>query len=68
MTGLLGTNGYDANQGDSAGITPLAWAVRGGQGEAVVLLLRQEAANPDKPDNTGKTPLLLVAIYGRTQW
>jgi len=67
MTGLLGTNGYDTNQGDSTSITPLAWAVRGGQREAVDLLLRQEAANPDKPDNTGKTPLSWAAMKGYEQ-
>jgi len=43
MTSLLGMNGCGANKGDSAGITPLAWAVRGGQSDAVELLLRQEA-------------------------
>jgi len=64
MTNLLGMNGCDANQGDSAGITPLSWAVRGGQGEAVELLLRHEAVNPDKPDNCGSTPLSWAAIAG----
>ena len=63
MTGLLG-NGCDANQGDSAGITPLSWAVRGGQGSAVDVLLRQGAVNPDKPDNCGKTPLWWAAKDG----
>ena len=64
MTGLLGISGCDANQGDSAGITPLAWAVRSGQGDAVELLLRQKVVNPDKPDNSGKTPLSWAAIGG----
>ena len=64
MTGLLGISGCDANQGDSAGITPLAWAVRGGQGDVVELLLRQKVVNPDKPDNGGKTPLLWAAMKG----
>ena len=31
------------------------------------LLLRQEAANPDKPDNTGKTPLSWAAMKGYEQ-
>ena len=64
MTGLLGISGCDANQGDSAGITPLAWAVRGGQGDVVELLLRQKVVNPDKPDNSGKTPLSWAAFKG----
>ena len=64
MTRLLGISGCDANQGDSAGITPLAWAAWGGQREAVELLLRQGAVSPDKPDNEGRTPLLLAAIGG----
>ena len=64
MIGLLGMNGCDANQGDSAGITPLAWAVRGGQGDAVELLLRQEAVDAEKPDNHGNTPLWWAARNG----
>ena len=64
MTVLLGTEGHDANQGDSAGITPLIWAVRGGQGEAVDLLLRQEVVNAGKPDNHGNTPLWWAARNG----
>jgi len=64
MTSLLGMNGCDSNQGDSAGITPLIWAVRGGEPEAVDLLLRQEAVNPDKPDNCGNTPLWWAAKGG----
>jgi len=65
MTGLLGMNSCDANRGDSAGITPLIWAVRGGEPEAVELLLRQEAVSPDKPDNWGITPLSWAAMNGR---
>ena len=64
MTSLLGMNGCGANQGDSAGISPLAWAVRGGQGEAVELLLRQGVVNPDKRDNCGRTPLWWAASNG----
>jgi len=65
MTSLLGRHGCDANQGDSAGITPLIWAVRGGESEAVDLLLRQEAVSPDKPDSWGITPLSWAAMNGR---
>jgi len=64
MSGLLGVNGCDANQGDIAGVTLLIWAVRGGEPEAVELLLRHEDVKPDKPDNEGNTPLLWAAIEG----
>jgi len=64
MTGLLGVNSCDADQGDFAGITPLTWAVRGGEPEAVELLLRHEAVNPDKRDNSGNTPLYWAADKG----
>ena len=64
MATLLGMSGCDANQGDSAGMTPLGWAVRGGQEEAVELLLRQEAVDPNKPDNVGRTPLSWAATGG----
>ena len=63
-TNLLGMGDCDANQRDSAGITPLVWAARGGQGEAVELLLRQRAVNPDEPDNRGKTPLSWATFGG----
>ena len=57
MTALLGINGSDASRADSAGMTPLAWAARGGQEQAVGILLRQEAVDRDKPDSEGLTPL-----------
>jgi len=64
MTDLLGMSGGDANRGDSAGITPLAWAARGGHEEATELLLRQESVSPDKSDNRGSTPLWWAAYKG----
>ena len=64
MTRLLRVNGCDANQGDSAGITPLMWAVRGGHEGAVELLLGLKAVCPNKPDNNGCTPLLWSAFLG----
>jgi len=66
VSGLLGMAGRDANQGDSAGITPLMWAVRGGQGDAMELLLRQETVDPDKPDSHGNTPLWWAARNGHS--
>ena len=64
VTDLLGMIGGDANRGDSAGITPLAWAVRGGHEEATELLLRQESVSPNKSDNSGSTPLWWAAFEG----
>ena len=64
MTDLLGMIGGDANRRDSAGITPLAWAARGGHEEAMELLLRQESVSPDKSDNCGSTPLRWAAFKG----
>ena len=64
MNGLLRMGDCDANRGDSVGLAPLAWAVRGGQGHAVELLLGLEAVDPDKPDNDGNTPLWWAAANG----
>ena len=64
MNDLLRKGAYDANRGDSAGIAPLAWAMRGGQEEAVDLLLGLEAVNPNKLDNNGNTPLWWAAVNG----
>jgi len=64
MTRLLGVSDCDANQGDSAGITPLMWAVRGGHEGAVELLLGLKAVCPNKPDNNGCTPLWWAAFLG----
>ena len=64
MNGLLEMGGCDANRGDSAGITPLAWAVRGGQEQAVELLLGLESVDPSKVDNNGDTSLWWAAANG----
>ena len=64
MNDLLRMGDCDVNQGDSAGIAPLAWAARGGQEQAVELLLGLEAVDPNKPDNDGNTPLWWVAVKG----
>jgi len=39
---LIRTRGWDVNQRDSAGLTPLMWAARYGHEEVVELLLRQK--------------------------
>ena len=55
MTTLLQMSRCDPNRGDFVGITPLSWAVMDGQEEAVALLLREEAVDPNMPDNNGST-------------
>ena len=64
MTSLLRMDGCDADRGDSAGITPLTWTVRGGHEGAVELLLSQEAVNPSKPDKRGRPPLWWASVGG----
>ena len=64
MNDLLRMSDCDANRGDSAGIAPLAWAARGGQEQAVELLLGLEAVDPNKLDNDGNTPLGWAAMNG----
>jgi len=64
MTALLGVGDCDANRGDSAGITPLIWAARGGHEDAVELLLGLEAICPNKQGNDGGTPLWWAACKG----
>jgi len=64
MNDLLRSGDCDINRGDSAGIAPLAWAARGGQEQAVELLLGLEAVDPDKLDNDGNTPLWWAAANG----
>ena len=53
---LINMNRWDVNQRDSAGMTPLIWAARNGNGEVVSLLLRKKEIQPDQQD----------AVYGRT--
>ena len=64
MTGLLGMNNCDTGQRDFAGMTPLAWAVKSGNGEAVELLLGRGAADPNQLDKEGDTALSWAAIEG----
>ena len=64
MNGLLRMGDSDANRGDSGGIAPLAWAARGGQEQAVELLLGLAVVDPDKLDNDGNTPLWWAAVNG----
>jgi len=56
--------GYDINEGDFFGRTPLAWAAHNGHEEVVKLLLGREEVDPDKLDLDGHTPLSLAAWGG----
>ena len=55
INGLWEMGGCDANRGDSAGIAPLGWAVRGGQEQAVELL---EAVDPNNRQHWKHTTLV----------
>ncbi|WDK22134.1 hypothetical protein CGRA01v4_13424 [Colletotrichum graminicola] len=55
------TNGVDINSKDNTGVTPISWAARNGQVDAVRLLLSQEGIDPDCCDNSGRTPLSWAA-------
>jgi len=56
--------GYDINEGDFLGGTPLAWAAHNGHEEVVKLLLGREEVDPDKLDLDGNTPFSLAAWGG----
>jgi len=62
---LIGTKRWDVNQRDSAGLTPLIWAVRYGHEEVVEFLLQQKQTQPDIPDTEyGRTALSWAAESG----
>ena len=64
-TALMGRPGYDPNQRDFLGITPLIWAAVCGQEEVARLLLERMTAIPDKPDGCfRRTPLSWAAGKG----
>ena len=56
VAALIGMEGYDINQGDCEGLTPLIWASREGNTGLVRLLLAKDNVDPDKPDMYGQTP------------
>jgi len=56
--------GYDINEGDFFGRTPLAWAAHNGHVDVVKILLGREEVDPDKLDIDGHTPLSLAAWGG----
>src|SRR6202012_5169393 len=50
-------DGVDINGMDETGATPLLWATMSGQEAAVKMLLGLDDVVPDKPDNSGRTPM-----------
>jgi len=64
VASLVEMEGYDINQMDSTGSTPLHWAARSGHEGVVKTLLGMDGANPDKPNNNGETPLWWAAYNG----
>jgi len=56
--------GFDINQKDCVGNTPLIWAVHNGHEGVVKVLLGRDDVNPDKPNTGGRTPLSCAAYMG----
>ena len=54
----------DINQTDFRDCTPLMWAAQNGHEGVVKILLKQDNANPDKPDEDGRTPFLFATMNG----
>jgi len=67
VAGLVEVGGYDINQGDCVGNTPLVWAARNGHGGVVEILLGRGDIDPDKPDEYGQTPLFCAALDGHEE-
>jgi len=67
VAALIGMNGYDINQGDCEGLTPLIWASREGNTGLVRLLLAKDNVDPDKPDMDGQTPFWHASCSGHEE-
>ena len=61
---LINARGYEINQSDYDGNTPLSWAARNGHDRVVKLLLEREDVDPEKPNNRNITPLSWAADKG----
>ena len=64
VTVLINGEGYKADQQDSGGSTPLAWAARSGHEEVVKILLEGKNVDPNRPDEEDRTPLGWAALEG----
>jgi len=67
VAALIGMKGYDINQGDCEGLTPLVWASREGNTGLVRLLLAKDNVDPDKPDMYGQTPFWHASWSGHEE-
>ena len=67
VTVLINAGGYNMNQQDCTGSTPIAWAARNGHGEVVKFLLARENVDPNRPDKNGNGPLGCAAICGHEE-
>ena len=61
---FVNVEGYEVDQQDCTGKTPLARAAKNGHEGVVKILLQQENVNPDHPDINNLTPLAWAAIEG----
>ena len=64
VVGLIEVGGYDINQADSLGGTPLVWAAWKGHEKVAEVLLGQDDIDPNKRCVGGRTPLLCAAWQG----
>jgi len=64
VTVFLNAEGYEVNQQDCGGSTPLAWAARNGHEGVVKLLLERRNIDANRPDVYDRTPLVWAAIEG----
>ena len=64
VTVLIYDEGYEVDQQDCRGRTPLTWAAIAGHEGLVKVLLERENADPSLPDTEGDGPLGCAAING----
>ena len=64
VTVLINDEGYEVDQQDCAGRTPLSWAAINGHEGVVKLLLERGNVDPDRPDKNNEGPLGWAAIKG----
>ena len=67
VTIMIYDEGYEVDQQDNAGGTPLAWAAVNGHEVVVETLLQQGNVDPNCPDKRGQTPLVCAAGNGHEE-